>query len=148
MTLSILYVFHGKKGLSDLGYLVVELSLPGSHLPGSLFRSLVLIADQMENAMDHQQDDHSHFIETESIGLALGCLNGYHDISEEMGMQDGELSFSHGECQDIRRFIPAEISPIQSFDLKIIDKQEAELRLKQPRFGQYLSGRLSYFSSI
>jgi len=120
----------GKKGLSYLGHLVEELSLPGGHLPGSLFASLVLIADQMENAMDHQQDDHSHFIETESIGLALGRLNGYHDISEEVGMQERELSLSHGECQDICWFIPMEVSLIQRLDLKIVDKQEAELRLK------------------
>ena len=80
--------------------------------------------------MDHQQDDHSYFIETESIGLALGRLNGYHDISEEMGMQDRELSLSHGECQDIRWFIPMEVSLIQRLDLKIIDKQEAKLRIK------------------
>ncbi len=123
-----------------------EFLLSGGHLAGSLFRSLVLIADQMENTMDHQQDDHSHFIETESVGLAPGRLNGYHDISQEVGMEDGKLSLPHWEGQDVRRFIPMEVPLIQRLDLKVVDKQEAELCIKKSQFGQYPSGHPCYLS--
>jgi len=95
-----------------LGRSLEKFSLSGGHLPSALFCPFVLIPDQVKNAMDHQQDDHPHVVETESIRLALGRLNGYHDISKEVGMQDRELSLSHGKSQDIRWFIPTEVSLI------------------------------------
>jgi hypothetical protein len=61
-------------------------------------------------------------------------------------MERGKLSLPHGESQDIGRLIPMEVSPIQSLDLEIIDKQKAELSFKKPQFGQYPLGRPSYFS--
>ncbi len=79
--------------------------------------------------MNHQEDEHFQLIETESLGLALGRLNGNHDVSEEIGLQGRELPFSHREGQDIRWFIPAEVSLIQCLDLEIIDKQEAQFRV-------------------
>ncbi len=80
--------------------------------------------------MDHQEDNHFHFIETESLGLALGRLNGNHDVPKEMGLEVREPSFSHRKGQNIRWFIPAEVLLIQRLDLEIIDKQEAQFRVK------------------
>ncbi len=120
--------------------------LSEGHLTGFLFCPFVFIADQMENSVDHQQDDHSHFIETESLGLTPGRLDGYHNISKEMGMENRELSLPHREGQDVCWIIPMEVLLIQCLDLKIIDKQEAELCIKKLRFGQYPSGHFSYFS--
>jgi hypothetical protein len=96
--------------------------------------------------MDHQEDNHSHFVKAEPIRLALGRLHRNHQISEEMGMKGRKLPFPHREGQDIGRFIPVEVSPIQRLNLEIIDKQEAQLSLKKPQFGQYPLGHPSYFS--
>jgi len=96
--------------------------------------------------MDYQEDNHFHFVEAEPIRLALGRLNRNHQVSQEMGMKGRELSLPHGEGQDIGRFIPTEVSPIQRLNLEIIDKQEAQLSLKKSQFGQYPLGHPSYFS--
>ena len=88
----------------------------------------------------------SGIVETETVRLAPGRFDRNHQVSKEMGMEGRELSFSHGEGQDIGWFIPPEVFPIQRLDLGVIHKQEAELRLKKPQFGQYPLGRPSYFS--
>ncbi len=77
--------------------LLEEFTLFEGHLPGAFFRPLMLIANQVKHAMDHQKDHHFHIVETETVRLALGCFNRNHQVSEEMGMEGGELSFSHGE---------------------------------------------------
>jgi hypothetical protein len=106
----------------------------------------MLIANQVKDSMDHQEDDHFHFVETEPIRLALRRLDGNHQVSEELGMEGRELSFSHGKGQDIGRFIPTEVLAIQRLNLEVIHKEEAELGLKKPQFGQYPLSRPSYFS--
>jgi len=123
-----------------------EFFLFEGHLPGAFFRPLMLIANQVKHAMDHQKDHHFHIVETETARLALGCFNRNHQVSEEMRMEGRELSFSHGEGQDIGRFVPTEVLPIQGLNLKVIHEQEADLGLKKPQFGQYPLGRPSYFS--
>ncbi len=123
-----------------------EFLLLEGHLPGAFSRPLMLIANQVKHSMNHQKDNHFHIVETETVRLALGCFDRNHQVSEEMGMKGGELPFSHGEGQDIGRFIPPEVFPIQRLNLGVIHKQEAELRLKKPQFGQYPLGRPSYFS--
>ena len=61
-------------------------------------------------------------------------------------MKCGELSLSHGKGEDVGRFIPTEVLPIQPLNLAVVHEQEAEFRLKTPQFGQYPLGRPSYFS--
>jgi hypothetical protein len=117
-------------------YDVEQLFLFEGHLPGPLFSPLMLVANQVENAMDHQKDNHFHVIEAETVRLALGRLNGNHQVTEEMGMEGRKFSLPHGKGQDIGRFIPAEVSPVQRLDLEIIDKEKAELSLKKPQFRQ------------
>ena len=48
------------------------------HLPSPFFRPLMLIANQVQDSMDHQEDDHFHFVEAEPIRLALSRLNRNH----------------------------------------------------------------------
>ena len=122
-----------------------EFFLFDGHLPGAFFCPLMLIANQVKHTMDHQKDDHFHFVKTEPIRLALGCLHRNHQVTEEMGMEGWKFSLPHGESQDIGRFIPAEVSTVQRLNLEIIDKKKAELSLKKPQFGQYPLDRPSYF---
>jgi len=131
---------------SSLYHLSEQVPLFEGHLPGAFFRPLMLIADQVKHSMDHQQDHHFRTVETETVRLALGRFNRNHQISEKMRVEGGELSFSHGEGEDIGRFIPTEVLPIQPLNLAVVHKQDAELRLKKPQFGQYPLGRPSYFS--
>ena len=123
-----------------------EFRLFEGHLPGPFFRPLMLIANQVKDSMDHQEDDHFPFVETEPIRLALRRLDRNHQVSKEMGVEGRELSFPHGKGQDIGRFIPTEVLPIQRLNLEVIHKEEAELGLKKPQFGQYPLSRPSYFS--
>ena len=61
-----------------------EFFLFDSHLSSSLPRSLMLISEQMEHAMDHQEDDHFHTVQPESIRLALGCLHRDDQIPQKL----------------------------------------------------------------
>jgi len=106
----------------------------------------MLIANQVKHSMDHQKDNHFLIAKTETVRLALGRLGRNYQVSEEMGVEGRELAFSHGEGEDIGRSIPSEMLPIQFPNPGIVDQQDAELRVKKPQFGQYPSGRPSYFS--
>ncbi len=125
---------------------VKEFFLLEGHLPGPFFRPLMFVSNQVKHAMDHQQDNHFHLVKTETVRLALGGFNRNHQIPQKVRLQGGKLSFSHGEGQNIGRFIAAEVLSIQCLNLEVVHKQEAEFGLKKPQFGQYPLGHLSYFS--
>jgi hypothetical protein len=139
---SILPLFHS----SGLDHLLEEFLLFEGHLSSPFFRPLMLIANQVEHPMDHQEDDHFHIVKTEPIRLALGRLHRNDQVSEKMGMKGRELSLPHGEGEDIGRFVPTEVSSIQRLNLEIVDKQETDLSLKKPQFGQDPLGHPSYSS--
>ena len=120
---------------SGLYHLSKQFPLFEGHLPGTFFRPFMLIADQVKHAMDHQQDHHFRTVETETVRLALGSLSRNHQISEKVGVEGGELPFSHWEGQDVGRFIPTEVLPIQRLNLAVVHQQEAEFRLKKPQVG-------------
>jgi hypothetical protein len=123
-------------GSDLLGDVAEEFFLFEGHLPGPLFGPLMLIPNQVQDAMDYQKDNHFHLIEAETVRLALGRLNGNHQVTEEMGMEGREFPLPHGKGQDIGRFVPTKVSPVQRLDLEIIDKEKAELSLKKPQFRQ------------
>ena len=60
---------------SFLDDVLENLLLFEGHLTSPFPRPPVFISNQMEDPMDHQKDDHSHIIETESIRLTLSGLH-------------------------------------------------------------------------
>ena len=96
----------------------------------------MFITEKVKNPVDHQKDDHGHLVQAKSFHLAPGGFHRNHQVSEEMGMKGGEFTFSHWKGKDIRRFVQAEISPVQYLNLRIIDEQEAQLSLKKSQLGQ------------
>ncbi len=55
----------------------------------------MVIADEMKDAMDHQEDEHFLIVQTESIGLTFGCFYGDGQVSEYMGVYAGKLLCFH-----------------------------------------------------
>ena len=125
-----------------------QLLLFDRHLLGSLLCSLMLITDKVENTMDHQKDDHFHFVQTESFHFPPGCFNRNDQIAEEVGVERGVLALPHRKSKDIGRFIPAEVSAIQFVNLNIVDQHDAELSIRECQFGQCPLGRSSYSSWV
>jgi hypothetical protein len=72
--------------------------------------------------MDHQKGDHFHLIQPELFHLALGCLNRYDQVAEQMGMKSRELAFPHWKGKDVGRPVQTEISLVQGLDLNIVDQ--------------------------
>jgi len=68
-------------------HLLEKFLLFEGHLPGFFFRPLMLVADQVQDAVDHQKNHHLHSVEAETIRLALGRLDGNHQVAEEMGVE-------------------------------------------------------------
>jgi len=131
---------------SSLYHLIEEFTLFEGHFAGAFSRPFVLIANQVKHSMDHQKDNHFLIVEAETVRLVLGCFNGNHQVSEEVGMEGREFTVPHGKSEDIGGSISSEMLPIQFSNPGIVDQQDAELRVKKPQFGQYPSGRPSYFS--
>ncbi len=101
---------------------VEEFFLLSGHLPGSLFCPFVFIAEKVENTVDHQEGDHLHLVQPELLHLTPGGLDRDHQIAQEMGMEAGEITFSHGKGEDIGRLVRAEVSSVQYPDLIVIDQ--------------------------
>ena len=93
--------------------------------------------------MDHQKDNRFHLIQAESGGLTPGCLHRDDQVTEKLRVQDGKLSLSHREGDDIGRPIPMKILSIQFLNPGIIDEQNAQLSLRELQVGQYFLDRSS-----
>ena len=100
------------------------------HLPGLLLGLLVFVSQKVKNTVGQEQSDHSPFAETETLGLALGRLYGNDQVTQETGVEPGELSFLHGEGDDIGGFVPVEVAPVQVLNLGISDKEDAEFSVR------------------
>ena len=108
--------------LDFLSNAVEELFLFDSHLSGFLLCPFMFITEEMKNTMDHQENDHSHLVQTKLFHLTPGCLNRNDQIPEELRMKNGEFALPHREGKDVGRFVYTEISPIQYLDLSIINQ--------------------------
>ena len=122
--------------------LLQEFLLLLDHFSSPLLRPFMLIAKQMEDAVDHQEDDHLRSIETETIRLTSGRVHRDDHISQELRVDRNERSFPHGKGKDIGGFVTAQITPIQFLNLTVIDKRDAEFSLRE---GRFLQDPFSYF---
>lgn len=91
----------------------------------------MVVADQMKNSMDHQEDDHLHRIETKPTGLAVSGFNGNDQVPQKVRVERRILAFSHRKSEDIGGFVPLEISTIEFLNLGIIDQQDAQFGIKK-----------------
>ncbi len=123
--------------LDDLNDGAKELFLFEGHFPSSLSRSFMLITDQVKNSVDHQKDDHRRLVQAKSLHLTPGRFHRNDQVSEEMGMQGGKFAFSHWKGKDIRRLVQIEVSSVQYSNLRVIDQQKTQLRLKKSQLSQY-----------
>ena len=124
--------------LDDLDDGAKELFLFEGHLPSSLSRSFMLITDQVKNSVDHQKDDHGRLVQAKSLHLTPGRFHRNDQVTQEMGMKGGKFAFSHWKGKDIRRLVQVEVLLVQYSNLRIIDQQKAQLRLKKSQLSQYL----------
>jgi len=122
--------------------LLKEFLLLFDHFSSPLLRPFMLIAKQMEDAVDHQEDDRLRSIETETIRLTPGRIHGDNHIPQELRVDGNEGSFRHGKGKDIGGFVTTQITPIQVLNLTVIDERDAEFSLREGRFVQ---DPLSYF---
>ena len=100
------------------------------HFPGLLLGLLVFVSQKVKNTVGQEQGNHPPFAETETSGLALGRLYGNDQVTQKTGVEPGELSFLHGEGDDIGGFVPAEVAPIQVLNLGISDEEDAEFSVR------------------
>ncbi len=99
----------------------------------------MVVPDKVKDAVDHQKGHHAHLVETELLGLALGRFNGDDEVTEEMRLKAGGFALAHGEGENVCRFVPLKILPIQYADPLIAHKEDAQFCLRKFQFGQYLS---------
>ena len=103
----------------------------------------MFIAHEVKDAVDHQKENHLRLIQAESEGLTYGCVDGDDEVTEKVRVQGGEFSLGHRKGDDVGRSIPMKILSIELPNPLIIDKQDAQLSLRELQVGQYLSGRSS-----
>jgi len=116
--------------------LLKEFLLLFDHFSGPLLRPFMFIAKQMEDAVNHQEDDHLRSIETETIRLTPGHVHGDNHISQELRVDGSERSFAHGKGKDIGGFVTAQITPVQFLNLSVINERDAEFSIREGRFVQ------------
>jgi len=102
-----------------------ELLLFEGHLSGFLLRSLVIVSDEVKDAVDHQKGHHAHFVEAKLTGLALGRFDGDDEVTKEIGMKTRGLALTHRKGKNVRRLVPLKILPIQCSDPCIAHKEDA-----------------------
>src|SRR5512139_3319859 len=106
----------------------------------------MVIPEQVEDAMDHQKDEHFSGSEAESIRLTFGRFHRNDQVSQKTGVKCGELSFRHGEGKDVGGLVTVKVSAIQLSNPGIINEHDDQFGLRSSQLGQYHSGSLSYSS--
>jgi hypothetical protein len=90
----------------------------------------VLVAHQVKNAVDHEQDDHFHLLQAEPIRLTPGRVHGDDDIAQKLRVERDERSLPHGEGKNIGRFITVQIASVQLANLAVADQGDADFRIR------------------
>ncbi len=126
--------------------LAEEVFLFGGHLTRSGPRPFMLIPTKVKDAVDHQEDDHSHAVQLEPLRLALRCFYRNDKISQEVRVKGRKFSLAHREGKDIGGPVAAEMASIQLPDPGVIDQEDAQLCLRKSQGHQDPTRCPSYFS--
>ncbi|OGP93269.1 MAG: hypothetical protein A2156_07020 [Deltaproteobacteria bacterium RBG_16_48_10] len=102
----------------------------------------MVITQQVKDTVDHQEDDHLPFLQTETIRLTPSRVRGDDHIAQKLRVKGRELALPHGKGKDIGGFVTTEISTIQFLNLAVVDKGDAEFGILKDEAGQ---DRFSYF---
>lgn len=80
----------------------------------------MIVAQKMEDAMDHQKEDLVLSLPSNRPGLASGSFYGDDHIPQNLGVNHGRLPTRHGKSDDVGGAVAIKILPVQPGDPFII----------------------------
>lgn len=107
---------------------------PGLHLlclGGS--PAFMIIAEQMENAMQQQKNQLMLKRDVRRRRILGGPFRRNHHIPEQQGLQPAAFPFLHGKGDDVGRSITLQIISIDVADPGVIKNQNRQLRFRKSR---------------
>ncbi len=94
-------------------------------------RFFVVIAEQMQNAVNEQFGEAFFKSDAGGLGLAQARLDGYDHIAQQMRAQFCKFTLLHGEGNHIGGSRAAQILMVQGRDAVIVDHQQGKLGLRR-----------------
>ena len=119
--------------------------LPATH-PAGLVRLLVIVPQEVENAVDYQPGD----FPPKRVALRPGLPEGGRDRNDDVAQKTGRASFQvagilQRKRQNVGGLILAAVDPVEGLNPAVADERQADLGVRPPQpvknlFGQRFVG--------
>src|SRR5262245_45315039 len=116
-----------------------QAALLGAHA-ARLGGAHVVVADQVERAVDEQAGHLVVEAAAAGAGLARGRLEADHDVAEERTAPLGVESLGEREREHVRRPVATAPGGVQGADLGVVHERDRELRLRALDLAQHAAG--------
>ncbi len=91
----------------------------------------MVIAKQMQDAVNQQFDETPFKGDPGCLGLALTGFHGYDHIPQQVGAKFAKLAFLHGKGDHIGRPLPSQVLLVQGRDAVVVDDQQGQFGLRR-----------------
>lgn len=100
------------------------------HGPGLLLVGQVVVAQQMEDAVDDQAQEVLLGVQAVFLGLAPGGVHADHHVAQQPGGQVGELALGLGKGDDVGGAVLAQVLQVELVDVGIVGDDQGEFGLR------------------
>lgn len=101
----------------------------------------MIIAHQVQNAVDEKRHESFHEVHFRVFGLVKGRISGNHHVAEQIRGDIGKGAFLHGKGNHVGGAFVIQVCLVQPCDFFITDNQNGKLGIRKIQCREDAAGR-------